>query len=273
MTSLPILLPPLQEQRAIAAVLDAIDDAIESAEAVIAATECLRDALLHKLLTCGMPGWHSEWKDAPGVGTVPAAWELMRLGEVATMSQGGTPRKNRLEYWGGHIPFVTGADLMGFRIGRLNARSFLSTEGLYSGATAVCKPGDLLLATRTTVGLAGIATEMMGASQDITCLVANRRVDAEYLCRSLVRLASPLQKKSRGTTIQGITREDVASLPFPLPPLPEQRGIATVLDSVDDAIEKARNETDTLKCLKQSTADALLTGRVRVGEAVQNRIQ
>ena len=186
--NLPILLPPLPEQLVIAAVLDAIDDAIESAEAVIAATECLRDALLHKLLTCGMPGWHSEWKDAPGVGTVPAAWELMRLGEVATMSQGGTPRKNRLEYWGGHIPFVTGADLMGFRIGRLNARSFLSTEGLYSGATAVCKPGDLLLATRTTVGLAGIATEMMGASQDITCLVANRRVDAEYLCRSLVRL-------------------------------------------------------------------------------------
>ncbi len=260
--NLPIPLPPLREQRAIAAVLDSIDDAIENAEAVIAATERLRDALLHELLTRGMPGWHSEWKEAPGLGTIPAGWEVVRLGEVATMSQGGTPRKNRLEYWGGHIPFVTGADLMGFRIGRLNARSFLSAEGLYSGATAVCKPGDLLLATRTTVGLAGIATEMMGASQDITCLVANRRVDAEYLCRSLVRLASSLQKKSRGTTIQGITREDVASLQFPLPPLPEQRAIATVLDSVDDAVEKAR--TNMLKSLKESTADALLTGWVRV---------
>ena len=49
--ALPILLPPLAEQRAIAAVLDSIDDAIEGAEVVIAATEGLRDALLHDLLT------------------------------------------------------------------------------------------------------------------------------------------------------------------------------------------------------------------------------
>ena len=58
----PVPLPPLPEQRAIAAVLDSIDDAIEHTEAVITATERLRDALLHELLTCGVPGWHTEWK-------------------------------------------------------------------------------------------------------------------------------------------------------------------------------------------------------------------
>ena len=46
-----IALPPLPEQRAIAEVLDSIDEAIEHTEAVIAATETLRDALLHELLT------------------------------------------------------------------------------------------------------------------------------------------------------------------------------------------------------------------------------
>ena len=48
--------PPLPEQRAIAAVLDSIDEAIAGADAVIAATERLRDALLHELLTRGVPG-------------------------------------------------------------------------------------------------------------------------------------------------------------------------------------------------------------------------
>ena len=62
----PVAVPPLPEQRAIAAVLDSIDEAIERTEAVIAATERLRDALLHELLTRGVPGWHTEWKDAPG---------------------------------------------------------------------------------------------------------------------------------------------------------------------------------------------------------------
>ncbi len=75
-------IPPLPEQRAIAAVLDSIDEAIERAEAVIAATEQLRDSLLHELLTRGVPGWHTEWRGVPGLGTIPAGWEVVRLGDV-----------------------------------------------------------------------------------------------------------------------------------------------------------------------------------------------
>ena len=92
--SLPILLPPLRGQRAIAAVLDSIDDAIEGAEAVIAATEGLRDALLHDLLTRGLPGQHTEFRDVPGLGTIPADWEVVRLGEVVPKFEYGTSARS-----------------------------------------------------------------------------------------------------------------------------------------------------------------------------------
>ena len=92
-SSLPILLPPLPEQRAIAAVLDSIDDAIEGAEAVIAATEDLRDALLHDLLTRGLPGQHNEFRDVPGLGTIPADWDVVRLGDVVPKFEYGTSTK------------------------------------------------------------------------------------------------------------------------------------------------------------------------------------
>lgn len=84
--SLPVLLPPVAEQRAIADVLDSIDEAIERTEAVIAATETLRDSLLHELLTRGVPGWHSECKNVPGIGAIPADWEVVRLGEAAEVN-------------------------------------------------------------------------------------------------------------------------------------------------------------------------------------------
>ncbi len=87
------LLPPLPEQRAIAAVLDAIDEAIEGTEAVISATEQLRDSLRHQLLTRGVPGWHTEWKDVPGLGTIPAGWEVVRLGEVAELAFSSVDKK------------------------------------------------------------------------------------------------------------------------------------------------------------------------------------
>ena len=61
-----------------------------------------------------------------------------------------------------------------------------------------------------------------------------------------------------------ISLEQVGRLLIPLPPLPEQRAITAVLDGVDDVVERAREERDALRSLKEATADALLTGRVRV---------
>ena len=58
---LPVLLPPLPEQRAISTVLDSIDDAIERHRGGHRGyTEQLRDSLLHELMARGVPGWHSE---------------------------------------------------------------------------------------------------------------------------------------------------------------------------------------------------------------------
>ena len=90
-----VLLPPLAEQRGIAAVLDAIDEAIERSEAVVAATEELRRSLLHELLSRGVPGWHSEWREVRGLGVVPACWEVVRLGEVCERPEYGARRLGR----------------------------------------------------------------------------------------------------------------------------------------------------------------------------------
>ena len=185
---------------------------------------------------------------------IPVGWQVVRLGEMADFQQGGTPPKHRSDYWDGQIPFVTGADLRERRVSRGNARSFLTVEGLNSGATVICEPGALLLATRTRVGLVGIASETMGASQDITLLKANGLADTSYLYRTLTSNAALMQRRSRGTTIQGVTREDVNALPILLPPLSEQRAIAAVLDSIDEAIER----TDAVIAATERLRDALL---------------
>lgn len=190
---------------------------------------------------------------------VPDGWRLVRLEDVSDFQQGGTPSKGNAEYWGGHVPFLTGADLREFYIGCDNARSFLTDKGLNSGATAICDPGTLLLATRTRVGLTGIAKETMGVSQDITVLSPNDLADPFYLCRTLMRHATLLRRRSRGTTIQGVSREDVASLPILLPPLPEQRAIAAVLDSIDEAIECTEAVIADTERLRESLLHELLT--------------
>ena len=262
--------PPLAEQRAIAAVLDAIDEAIERTEEVIAATERLRDALLHELLTRGLPGRHSEWADVPGLGTVPACWDVVPLGEVCQRPEYGanTPA----------VPFDPALPRY-VRITDITDDGRLRTEGARSAEPSATRgykldPGDLLFArSGATVG-----KTYLHRRQDGPCAYAG------YLIRfrALPEVASPefLERWTRsqfyGKWVASMLRAgaqpninaaEYASLRIPFPPLEEQQSIAAVLDGVDGTIARAREERARLHSLQASAADALLTGRVRVADA------
>ena len=89
---------------------------------------------------------------------------------------------------------------------------------------------------------------------------------------SFVFRGKPLQLQVNDMRVElaqaNISLEQVGRLLIPLPPLPEQRAITAVLDGVDDVVERAREERDVLRSLKEATADALLTGRVPIGVLV-----
>ena len=140
--SLPILLPPLPEQWAIAAVLDSIDDAIKGAEAVIAATERLRDALLHDLLTRGLPGQHTEWRDVPGLGTIPADWEVVRLADVAEVTSGLAMGPHRIP-GNNPRPYLTVAHVQANRITVDELRLMEVTDAEHQSRTLIA--GDVVV--------------------------------------------------------------------------------------------------------------------------------
>ena len=271
--SYAILLPPLLEQRAIAGVLDSIDEAIESAEAVIAATERLRDALLHELLTCGVPGWHTERKDVPGVGTVPASWEVVRLGNVAEVAFSSVDKKTV----DGEIP----VELCNYTDVFYNRRIRPGMEFMTATASPVerrrwaLRKGDVLFTkdseTPDEIGIpAYVTTDMPKVLCGYHLGLARPRAelaDGAYLAELLrsPRTAGQFARIANGVTRFGLTLGATSSLKILLPPLPEQQAIAAMLDGVDDAIKRANEERSGLQSLKASASDALLSGRVRVG--------
>jgi len=265
--SFRFLLPPLSEQRAIAAVLDSIDEAIEHADEVIAATERLRDALLHEFLTRGLPGQHSEWKEVPGFGTIPVSWKAVRLGDVAEVIGGSTPSRVRPEFWGGGIPWVVPSEvteLMGreFR----SSRESITVEGLRAAGLRVLPAQSVLLTTRATIGAAAIAALPVTTNQGFQSLVGKKSIDSLWLYYCVTSRSRELMRRGAGSTFREVSRDAVRSFPVLLPPLPEQRAIAAVLDSVDASIERARDYRIVLSSAVTSIAEALLTGRVRVDQ-------
>jgi type I restriction enzyme S subunit len=176
---------------------------------------------------------------------LPKGWQRVKLGEVGKFDSGGTPSKSEEKYWaGGNIPFVTGADISDLYVGVKNARSFLTRAGLESGKTCICKPGMILFVTRTGVGRIGIASELMGASQDLSPYTCGEQIFPEFACRYLQSISDYLIENCRGSTIQGLTKDFIESLEIPLPPLDEQRRIASRLNEQLAAVESARKAAE-----------------------------
>ena len=262
--NLPIPLPPLAEQRTIAAVLDAIDDAIERAAAVVAATERLRDALLHELLTRGVPGWHSVWRDVPGVGVVPASWEVVRLGDVAEVERGKFAHRPRNEprFYGGTVPFIQTGDVVRAN-GRLRQHNqTLNDLGL--SISRIFPAGTIIVTIAANIGETAIADYPV-AFPDSLVGVTPTDIDTAFLEYFLRTQKERLNQLAPASAQKNINLEDLRPLATPLPPPLEQQAIAAMLDATDEATTRGREERDSLLSLKASASDALLTGRVRVG--------
>lgn len=264
--SLPILLPPPPEQQAIATVLDSIDEAIEGTEAVIAATEQLRDSLLHELLMRGVPGWHTEWKEAPGVGTIPACWEVVRLGEVAEVRNGTTPSRARLDYWQvDEVPFVKTGQVNDVFI--VEPDEFITSQAVTAGAVVVPK-GSVLIAMIGQGKTRGMTARLgfdAAINQNFAAVYgADEDFSLEFFFAWARHNYSVIRALGQGSNQDALNCALIEGMRSPKPPVAEQRAITAMLDSIDESIKQTRNEREELQSLKASAADALLTGRMRV---------
>lgn len=261
--SLRLALPPLPEQGAITSVLDSIDETIERTEAVITATEQLRESVREELLTRGLPGWHSDGKSVPGIGVIPTEWKVDRLREVTEINCAQWNQEG-----GSSILYLDLTSVVA--PGRLSPPKKLSVQEAPSRARRMVRSGDILVSTvRPNLrGFARVARaeENLIASTGFAVLTPSPLVNGSFIYHLVMAnsFSRHLANAATGQAYPACRPADVGAFLVALPPLPEQAAIARVLDSLDDTIETSITTRDTLTNVKVSTAEALLTGRRRV---------
>ena len=173
---MPILLPPIEEQRAIADYLDRetarIDTLIEEQQHLIEMLRERRQAVIESAVGRGLDSaapmrpsglfWTAE---------VPQHWAVANIRKVATMKTGHTPSRSKPEYWVDcTIPWFTLADVWQLREGRRtylgDTTNLISEVGLANSAAELLPAGTVVLSRTASVGFSGIMPVEMATSQD-----------------------------------------------------------------------------------------------------------
>jgi len=276
--------PPLPEQRKIAEILETIDSAIEKTDAIIEKYKRIKQGLMQDLLTKGVvcegEGESERWrlrnenidkfKDSP-LGRIPEEWEVVDVYGHVNLINGGTPSTARPEFWNGSIPWLSVED---FNIGKrwvFSSSKYITELGLKQSATKLLKKGMLIISARGTVGVLAQLGADMAFNQSCYGLDAKdkMKLSNDFLYYALKNFITSFLSLAYGNVFNTITRETFKEILIPLPPLPEQQRIASILSQIDEVIEKEQAYKEKLERIKKGLMEDLLTGKVRVNHLIE----
>jgi type I restriction enzyme S subunit len=272
---MPLLLPPLAEQRKIAAILSSVDETIEKTEGVIAQLDVVKKAMLEELLTRGIPGRHSRFKQTE-VGPIPMEWGAATYGELAAdlpaaIQSGPFGSELKHSEFQANGKLVVGIDNVLDGRFSLGANHRISEAKFESLRRFQARPGDLLITVMATVGRCCVVPEDLEPAiitKHVYRLSVDRKKANPYFllqCLYGIRqLADQVRGSAQGLTRPGLNKSLLLPLLFPIPPLAEQGEIVAIARSLDERSAAEQMVLAQLRLLKEGLAQRLLSGEQRV---------
>ncbi len=260
MEDIPVLIPPLPEQKKIAAILTSVDTVIEKTQAQIDKLKDLKTGMMQELLTKGIG--HTEFKDSP-VGWIPVEWEVKDLGDLAfKIEGGGTPPRKNPDYWGKGYPWATVKDLKSIRLS--STEESITKTGLINSSSKLVPAGTVILATRMAVGKAVVFDCDVTINQDLKAFYPKEKLNNKFLLQWYLYKSKYIASLGTGSTVKGIRVDDLKLLTIAVPPYDEQIIIANKIEGIEVLLNHKIAKIQKMTSLKKALMQDLLTGKVRV---------
>lgn len=272
LATFPLLLPPMPEQRKIAEILSSVDEAIERTEAVMARVQDVKRALAQELLTRGMPGLHTGFKQTE-VGEIPECWEVVRLGDVARVQSGIAKNEKAKRDNPVTLPYLRVANVQDGYIDLAEVKSIAVDAGDVPRCSL--QPGDVLFTEGgdfDKLGRGAVWTAPISPCLHQNHVFAVRPETGRLLPQYLAMYAAShagkryfLRASKQTTNLASVNATQLRLLPAALPSIEEQESIICVVNRSDERSASESSRLQELKSVKVTLAAALLSGEVRVG--------
>lgn len=198
---------------------------------------------------------------------IPSTWRWRRMGEVAKIVGGGTPRTDRSEHFGGDVPWVTPADLSGYTHKTISRGSrSITQEGLANSGAQLLPTGTVLFSSRAPIGYVAIAANPVTTNQGFKSFVLGEELEPDFVYYYLQRARELAMALASGTTFLEISGKNAARIPVPVPPVQEQRQIVAEIEKqftrLDTGIASLKSTKANLKRYRAAVLYAACDGRL-----------
>jgi len=239
-----VYLPPIEEQRRIASILDAAD-----------ALRAKRRQALDKLDTLTQSIFIEMFGDP---GSNPAGWPKVTIGQLGRVVTGKTPPGTKKDMFGDEVPFVTPGDLES----SAPVARWLSLEGarnsrlVPAGSTLVCCIG-------ATIGKVGEAPVESAFNQQINAVDWDRSlVQPEYGTRVMRFMRREIARRGASTTMPLLNKTDFSQVEVPLPPLELQTVFRDRVSSLHEVHTRSDYQSTKLESLFASLQHRAFRGEL-----------
>jgi type I restriction enzyme S subunit len=188
-------------------------------------------------------------------------WPLVRLGDVAMITLGGTPSTSVPSYWGGAVKWMAS--------GNVNLKGIWDVEGRITESGLASSNATMVDPPSVAVGLAGqgktrgtvaMVHVRLCTNQSIALIRGHDGVlSTPFLFHNLDARYEELRARSSGGGRGGLSRSILSEIPLAVPPYAEQSRVAGILDTIDEAIRGTQEVIAKLKLVKQGLLHDLLT--------------
>ncbi|ECR1329371.1 restriction endonuclease subunit S [Campylobacter coli] len=266
-SKLEIIYPKdIKEQERIVGILDEsfakIDESIKILEQNLLNLDELMQSALQKAFNPLKDNAKENYK-------LPQGWEWKNLGEIANTSSGGTPSRNKKEYWeNGNIKWLKSGELNDGYIDFIEEN--ITEEAIKNSSAKIFQKGTLLIAMYgATAGKLGILNLDSTTNQAICAFLhkdKNIKFLEKFLFYFLFFLRDKIIKDSFGGAQPNINQTYIKNLQIPLPPIKEQEQIASHLDELSSHVKNLKQnyqaQIKNLQELKNSLLDKAFKGNL-----------
>ncbi|MBD2387824.1 restriction endonuclease subunit S [Cylindrospermum sp. FACHB-282] len=271
-----LIVPPLNEQKAIAQILSSLDDKIELNQQMNETLEAMARAMFKSWFVnfdpvrAKMEGRQPAGMDAAtadlfpdefeesSLGLIPKGWRVGTIETECKLVMGQSPKSEFYNTTGDGLPFHQGVTNFGAR--------FPTHKNFCTVCERIANKGDILFSVRAPVGRINIADKQLIIGRGLAAIRHNQ----DYQSFLLYHLAHTFKEEDSigtGTIFASVTRKDLQEVKLIIPTDLIIKFFDAQIQVLDNRISHNGQESRTLTAIRDSLLPKLISGQIRVNEA------